>query len=374
MKILQVIFNLASGGAERFVVDLSNELSKTDEVVLMTLMNDQVNPESSQFYRPFLDKNVTYKNLGIKWGGGFSFKVLWHVYRSIKAEKADIIHIHVETIVGFCILAILFLCWKVTIVQTIHNDFHKCYSTIIYKLLFNTIGRLKKMRWAALSQTNYDEMIADYPFLIARRIDNGRAPMAPTEEFDSVQAEIRKFKKTDKTKVFLHVARCAEVKNQQMLVSAFNKFTNNGNDAILLVIGTNFDSELGYKIQDIAGDSIYFLGTRLNISDYMLSADCFCLSSSYEGLPITILEALLSGTPIVSTPIKGAVDVIKNNVTGVLSKDFTEEEYLIALQYANDHLIELQKLSQAEKVTCPYSIEACAKKYIDFYNEKVFDL
>ena len=367
MKILQIIFRLTPGGAERFVTDLSNELSKTDDVVLMTLMDDLENPENAQFYCPFLSEKVVYKNLGIKQGGGFSFKVLWYVYKSIKAEKADIIHLHLDTIVNFCILAILFLCWKTPIIQTIHTDFHKKHSTIVYKFLFNIIGRFKKMRWVALSQTNYDEMMATYPFLLAQRIDNGRAPMIPTEKLDSVQIEIQQLKKTDKTKVFLHVARCVEVKNQQMLVSAFNRFVNNGNDAMLLIIGANFDSELGHRVQGIAGDSIFFLGTRQNISDYMLSADCFCLSSLYEGLPITILEALLSGTPIVSTPVKGAIDVVKNNVTGVLSKDFTEEEYLKALQHANNHLVELQKLSQAEKTTYPYSIEACASKYRDFY-------
>lgn len=367
MKILQVIFSLSPGGAERFVVDLSNELVKTDEIILMTLMDDQVNPENNQFYRPFLNENVTYKNLGIKQGGGFRFSVLWHVYKSIKAETPDIIHLHISGIVNFCFLAILFLCWNTTIVQTIHIDFHNRHTSIVYKFLFNVIGRLKKMRWAALSKTNYDEMMADYPFLIARRIDNGRAPMIPTPKINSVQTEIQDWKKSCNTKVFLHIARCAEQKNQTLLVSAFNKFVNKGNDAILLIIGAGFDSELGHKIQNIAGDSIYFLGTRQNIPDYMLNADCFCLSSSYEGLPITILEALLSGTPIVSTPVKGALDVVKNNITGVLSKDFTEEEYLIALQYANDHLIELQKLSQAEKATCPYSIETCAKKYKIFY-------
>lgn len=367
MKILQIIFNLSPGGAERFVVDLSNELALTDDITLMTLMDDKVNPEKSQFYRPFLNKNVTYKNLGIKQGGGFRFSVLWHVYKSIKAENADIVHLHLMGIVNFCILAILFLCWRTTFVQTIHIDFHRGHSSIVYKFLFNVIGRLKKMRWAALSKTNYDEMISKYPFLLARRIDNGRASMVPTEKFDSVQIEIHSLKISGKTKVFLHIARCAEQKNQLLLVSTFNRFVNNGNDAILLIIGAGFDSELGHKIQSVAGNSVYFLGTRQNISDYMLSADCFCLSSLYEGLPITILEALLSGTPIVSTPVKGAVDVVKHNVTGVLSKDFTEEEYLIALQYMYDHLLELQKLSQAEKATCPYSIEICAKKYREFY-------
>lgn len=367
MKILQIIFSLAPGGAERFVVDLSNELAKNDEVVVMTLKDDKTNPDLNQFYRPFLKNNITYKNLGIKQHGGFSIGALWLIYKAIKKEKADVIHLHTEGIVYFCLLPILFLNRKTTIVQTIHSDFKINYTSFIYKILFNTVGRLQRMRWAALSQTNFNEMMTAYPFLLGRRIDNGRSPMLPTDLNDSVLDEIQRFKKTNETKIYLHVGGCKQVKNQAMLVSAFNKFVSNGHDAILMIIGGFFDSNLGQNIKELAEDSIFFLGTRQNISDYMLNSDCFCLSSINEGLPITFLEAMLSGTPILSTPVKGAIDVIKNKITGVISKDFTEEEYIVALQYTYDHLIELQKNAQAEKDTCPFSIEVCASKYRDFY-------
>lgn len=51
MKILEVTFSLSSGGAERFVVDLSNELSRTNDVTLLTLKDDQVDPDRRQFYK-----------------------------------------------------------------------------------------------------------------------------------------------------------------------------------------------------------------------------------------------------------------------------------------------------------------------------------
>lgn len=52
----------------------------------------------------------------------------------------------------------------------------------------------------------------------------------------------------------------------------------------------------------------------------MLNADIFCLSSNFEGMPITLLEASLAGLPAVSTPVCGAVDLIKDGVNGFLSK------------------------------------------------------
>lgn len=370
MRILQITFNLSPGGAERLVVDLSNELVKRHEVVLMTLNDDKVEPENTQFYRCDLDERIQYKNLGIKKGGGFSFKVLWRVYRAMKNENADVIHLHVNSIVNFCILGILLLCRKSIIVQTIHTDFKVGHSTPLYKVLFRTIGRMHKMRWVALSQSNYKDMMNCYPYLLGRRIDNGRAPMAPTAKFHQVIDEIRGFKTSSNTKIFLHVARCVKVKNQKMLVNAFNHFVEKKYDATLLIIGANFDSEEGCVIKGIAGDKIHFLGTRKNIADYMLNADCFCLSSSYEGLPITILEAMLSGVPVVSTPVKGALDVIKDGETGIISKDFTEDSYVAALEKAYMSLDILHTKSMSEKDNSPYTIKECAKKYEDFYLEK----
>ncbi len=369
MKILQVTFNLTPGGAERFVVDLSNELVKENEVVLLTLMDDKVEQEKRLFYLFDLDKRVEYKNLGIQRGGGFRLKVLWKVFKAMERENADVIHLHVHSIVNFSIVGIVLLCWRTTIVQTIHTDFKVGHSSAIYKFLFRTIGRMHKMRWAALSETNYKEMVSAYPFLLCRRIDNGRAPMVPSFLFDDVRREVEGYKETINSRVFLHVARCVPLKNQTMLVAAFNRFREMGNDAVLLIIGADFETALGQGIQKMAGKGIYILGTRKNIADYMLNADCFCLSSDYEGLPITVLEAILSGVPVVSTPVKGVLDVIKDGETGVISNDFSEQSYIDALGKAMTSLDILQKNASVAKENSPYTIAACANNYLDFYKE-----
>ena len=58
MKILQIIFSLSPGGAERFVVDLSNELSKNNDVILLTLKDFTKNPEGNFLGCPVLCSNI----------------------------------------------------------------------------------------------------------------------------------------------------------------------------------------------------------------------------------------------------------------------------------------------------------------------------
>lgn len=367
MKIVEIIFSLSPGGAERFVVDLSNELCKDNEVVLITLKNDTIDSENRKFYCFDIDKNVKYLNLGIP--DGFHILSLWTIYRAIKKERPDVVHLHLRNIVNYCLLAIIFLCKKIVFVQTIHIDFKVGHDSLVYKFLFKVIGKKHRMRWAALSKSNYEDLIHAYPNILGKQIDNGRAPIKPTDKFNDVTEEILRLRKDHKTKIFLHVARCAEQKNQSLLIDAFNKFTTNGYNAILLVVGTGFEEEIGKKLRAKSNANIYFLGPRKNISDYMLQADYFCLSSWYEGFPITMIEAILSGVPIISTPFKGVSDIIKNNVNGIISKSFEMDDYLTSLITSYNQHSYLSGEAKKEASISPFTIKACAEKYIEFFRE-----
>lgn len=365
MKIIELIFDLSSGGAERFVVDLSNELSKTEDVILMTLKDDKMNSRQRKFYFPEMSSRVRYVNLGLP--DGLGLNTWWTVYKAIKAEDADVLHIHLAPIVNFCIPALFLLRNELTIVQTIHTDFKAGHSNIIYRLLFNTLGRVHKMRWAALSSPNYKDLTTRYPWALSRCIRNGRGPLVATENFENVAVEINGYRNSPGTVIFIHIARCIEVKNQMMLVKAFNRFVEGGADAQLLVVGAGFDSVLGQEIMESACPAIHFLGVRNNIADYLLNSDCFCLSSLYEGLPISVIESLMSGTPVLSTPLPGVVDVVKVGFNALTSKDFTESSYAEALGKVVEMLPDLKANAQAQKDDERYTMKTCAAAYIDFF-------
>lgn len=376
MKILEVVFNLRPGGAERFAVDLSNELSKANEVTIMALKDDSVEPERDLFYASELAARVTYKNVGI--GKGYSVRKVIKIYKTIKREKADIVHLHGDKMPHYCILAILLLHREMKFYQTIHSDIHNGYDSLFYRFLVKTVGSLppspppegwgSKMGFVALSKTNYRDMMDVYPKIKGACIPNGRAPIVPTDRFDETKEEMASYKSAADSRIYLHVARCNLVKNQTLLVEAFDKLVEKGYHADLIIIGPGFESKLGESIRAKARKNVHFIGTRKNVGDYMLHADVFCLSSDYEGMPITLLEASLAGLPIVSTAVCGAVDVIENKVNGVLSEGHTVGQYLDALEYSYQHLCELRQNSLKMKDDSAYTIENCARKYMDFFN------
>lgn len=367
MKILQITFGLASGGAERFVVDLSNELSKTNDVTLLTLKDDKVDAENRNFYKFDLSPRVKYTNLRLG-DGPLHPSYPGKICKAIKEIAPDIVHFHGQPMIMYCYYACLRLGKEMTFVQTIHADLYHGYTSMFYKFSYKTLALKGKLRWAALSDTNYQQVKKEYPKAKSRCIYNGRATTKPTEEFNSVKEEINSLKDNTDTKVILHVARCSPPKNQELLISSFNALRKQGRNAILLIIGAHFDTDKGKQLIAMAGEGIHFLGTRTNISDYMLNSDFFVLSSSYEGMPITLLEAMLSGTPMVSTPVTGAVDVI-NGKNGILSKDFTVASYVAALNKMLDHLDQYKAEAMKDKHNSPYTIKHCAEQYMEFYKE-----
>lgn len=367
MKIVEVLFSLTPGGAERFVVDLSNELSKTNDVTLLTLKDDKVDADHRNFYRFDLSDRVKYVNMGLS--DGFSVKSQYAVYKTIKSLNPDVVHINDKNLNKFCLLPIFLFSRRIKFFQTIHNDLHNGYDSGFNKFVFNTLGRLKRMKFIALSEHNYHDMTSFYPAPQFKCIVNGRAPIVATEKFEQVKKELAEFRKSPNTKVFLHVARFNSQKNQHLLVDAFNNLAADGVDAQLVIIGAGFDSEEGKALLCKAGENIHYLGTRKNISDYMLNADVFCLSSIFEGMPITLLEASLAGTPCISTPVCGSVDLIANGKNGYLSKDFTTEEYVETIRKVLGNYNVVKDGAMSMKDNSPYTIKECARKYLAYFRE-----
>jgi len=370
LKIIELIFDLSPGGAERFVVDLSNELAKSEEVVLITLKDDSVNPGKRRFYLPELSQLVQYRNLGIPDGKGFSISTFRKIFMAVKHENADVLHVHLAPIVNFCLPTFFILQNKLTLVQTLHTDFKVGHSSLIYKILFGTLGRRHKMRWVALSRPNYEDLLTAHPKILGKCIRNARGPVCKTGKFSAVQEELKTFKRTDETKIFIHVARCLELKNQLVLVKAFNALVGNGADAALVIIGAGFDSALGESIKDEASKHIHFLGTRTNVSDYLLNSDCFCISSLYEGMPISVLEAVQAGLPVVSTPLPGVLDIVRDGFNASISSEFDEKSYFAALQNAYQSIERMSVNAAEARDNGSYGMKECARQYLDFFTEQ----
>lgn len=358
MKILEVVQSLASGGAERLVVDLCNELSASHDVTLLLLK------DVDHFYLPQVLPSVRIIEAKLPVGGGIV--QLYKCYKIIKKLAPDVVHYHSYARYNL-LLANVLLGRKFDFYMTIHSDVSKNYSRGKSGLQVKIAGILGKCKFITISQTNYDQFQSCHSRLFQKLIPNGRSLPSLTSELPNVKSELDAFRRDDETVLFVHVARYHSCKNQKMLVNAFNQLIKDGCNISLVVIGANFDCKEGQEIVQLANNDIHFLGLKSNVYDYLVCSDAFCLSSVYEGMPMTIIEAILSGLPIVSTPVCGVVDVVKNGINGYVSKDYDIESYVSTIKQFLDNREEISKKAKELKDKTPLSIVECAKEYSNLF-------
>jgi len=65
-------------------------------------------------------------------------------------------------------------------------------------------------------------------------------------------------------------------------------------------------------------ESVFLLGNRDNVGEYLMAADIYVLPSRWEGMSIALLEAMSAGLPVVATNVEGVDDVIEDGKQGLL--------------------------------------------------------
>lgn len=352
MKILQIIYSLSSGGGERFVVDLCNRLAldSSNEVILLTIC-DSNNPKMV-LYLQDLNKNVRFENLHrLK---GLSLGSMFGVYSFIKKEKPDVVHLHSNMML--CYPSFL-MYRKCKYVHTLHNLASYCAGNRICKIINNHFykNKIKPITISPVCQQSYIDFYKNHE---STQITNGREPLVPSS-LNPLDIKIHE----DRV-LFIHVARCAPQKNQPRLFHTFDRLYNEGISFELLCIGSNYD-EFSKKYKD--HPQIHILGEKNNVADYMALADYFVLSSDFEGLPLTLLEAMSMGVVPICTPAGGIVDVIRDGENGYMAETFDNEDYYNKVKQAIAERGKISREALIKEFDDKYSMEICSKKYYHEY-------
>jgi glycosyltransferase involved in cell wall biosynthesis len=364
MKILQVIPSLASGGAERFVVDLCNELDRKGNEVHLCVFYDPGTGDNG-FYLKELKDTVHFISLDEL--PGFRLKKVRRLNSVIKKIDPDVIHLHLGALFYLYFNAIFNR--KHEYVYTIHNLPEEVFKFKFVYPLNQYIFRKDYIHPVVISGECETSFFRFYKNKNETLIYNGRSKVEKTPAFETVRHEIEKFRPSGKEQVFIHVARFHEQKNQALLIHVFNRLFSEGVPFVLLILGNWSDDEQAEELQQQACGQIHFLGTRSNIGDYLHLSDAFCLTSIYEGLPISLLEAFCCGCVPICTPVGGMIDVILDGKTGYLSSGITEESYYQAVKRFIDRKDLIQRSSLMEYFEQNYSIEKCADSYLSLFNK-----
>ncbi len=127
-------------------------------------------------------------------------------------------------------------------------------------------------------------------------------------------------------KVIGIVANLKRIKNHIFLLKAFDELIKSYKKVKLLLIGQGFKNDPENAEEELRNfvnekglnKKVLFLGYRSDISELLSIMDIFCLTSFKEGLPLSLIEAMAAGLPIVGTDVEGIRDVIMPDKNGFL--------------------------------------------------------
>lgn len=360
MKILIMHSSLGSGGIESMVVNLANAMSKTQDVAVCTIYQ----PKKTDICYNRLSSNVHFISLG-KQNTGFSLRVLFRIYSLIRKGGYDAVHLN-----GFFYyyaLAVLFLHRKTSFFYTVHNDAHKenCLwdKYLIFLKRFCFVHNW--MHAVTISKTSQDSFLELYnaPNTL---IYNG----VPRPNVG--KANLLDYKLTDRTRILLNPARISTQKNQLMLCRVVKRLISEGFDCSLIIAGSNDDLSIFAQIKPYLSDRICYIGERDDIVEIMSSVHAMCLSSSWEGMPVTLIEALSVGCIPICTPVGGICDVVNDDSNGLLSDDISEDSYYNAVKrFLQMSDVEIKQMAEnCINSFSKFDIETTSSLYLELFSKQ----
>jgi glycosyltransferase involved in cell wall biosynthesis len=145
------------------------------------------------------------------------------------------------------------------------------------------------------------------------------APYAtPPEDRSAIRREMQA---GDEDFVLIQVARLVPIKDHLTALRAVQRAAAALPRVRLVVVGEG-PEEPAIRLfiaENGLADRIRLLGPRADVARLLSAADVFLLSSLNEGIPLTVIEAMAAGLPVVSTDVGGVAEVVEEGRTGLLA-------------------------------------------------------
>ena len=356
IKIVEITAALCEkGGAEVFFRDLCYEINKFDNVDLTVfVLWDSYNPNFSDFVH---DKNIRIKFFHKK--KKIDFKCSKLLKRELKKIKPDIIHTHRSVLITYFLGFGFKKCgWK--LIHTLHSIPRK-ECDFFTKFLRKIYIRKKIISFVGISEKISKLFLNEYKCSSISTIYNG---VRLKDYYDN------KIKSFD----LICVARISPEKNHKLLFDALNCAELSKVRLVCLGTGELLEYFKNYSSTLINPDRFTFAGEVDDVYSYLARSSIFILTSFYEGNPISILEAMSFGKPIIASNVGGIPDIVKDNVNGFLfqSKNVDALREKI-LNLINDQQLQETFKNNNLKDIKNYSITKCADDYLNLFKLKLED-
>ena len=279
--------------------------------------------------------------------------------RYFRAVRPDVIHVHNPTSLHYAVLSRLVA--NSAIVLTVHGETHARRGTALEWRLVKGV--------AVVSHAALQTLRLPCDPRKFRVIHNGIATASDTSELrEATRAELALGNRV----VGVIVARLNGRKGHATLLKSVALLRDSDVTPLILVVGDGPEGEaLERQAQQLGlGPSqVRFLGARSDVDRILSAADFFVLPSDTEGLPLSVLEAMAHGLPIVASRVGGIPEIIETSEHGLLVPPGDSEALAEAIRSLIDDPVLRRNLSFAARarVNTEFSIAKTLENYDRLY-------
>ncbi len=368
MKILQIINNLGSGGAEKIICDFAPLVKEKGHQVEVLLLRKQGSLYFEELERAGIQIIcLNEKNL-------YSFKHIYKIWKYLRKNKFNIVHVHLFPAFYFVSLACLFGMGNTRLVYTKHSGFDKrmksslfrVIDNIIYKKYHKIITITEEGRELLYKYNSYFKNRKNMITVISNGIDVNKFKKANAVDLKTIYDSYNK-----EHKIITMIGRLVPQKGQDTLLRSIKLLPENVH---LLLIGEgNLKNDYKELVIELSiEERVHFLGLRTDVPNILKASDIGVLSSNWEPFGLAAVEVMAAGKPVVVSDVAGLNSIVRG--AGLLFSRGDKEELssqismLLNNEDFYDKIVNLC-IERANK----YDIHFMVDKYIFIYQQLVKD-
>jgi len=364
IKVCHLVSSSGLFGAERVILNIAKNDPDCSTIGVVR-NNHNVHLEIIEEAKKMDLKTVVFESRG-----KFDLNTIAQLRKFLKQNKIDILHSHnyKSDIIGFCATRLIQAKWMAT-----NHVWHGSNRKVRFYEAADALVLKYASRVIAVSDEIKNELLKkNFKERQVRVIDNG--------------IDLSLFNSNGKTNLLRNelaiprnnvvvtiVGRLSKEKGHTVFINAAKEVLKKKNNVTFLIVGDGPLKEELHANTEREGlnDNVIFTGIRKDMPDIYSISDIFVNTSSIEGLPMTILEAMASKLALIVTPVGAVPKVIRHNINGLIVDEGDHK----SLSNEICALIDQPKIRQSlvnqayEDVCKDFSFEIMASRYRNIYNE-----
>jgi glycosyltransferase involved in cell wall biosynthesis len=302
------------GGAELLAARLARQLGNSYRFVFVCL--DELGMVGRELRGDGFPVFVLSRRPGVDWNTARRLAGL------LRRQRVDLLHAHQYTPFFYTATARL-LYRRPPILFTEHGRWYPDYPRR-KRIVLNRLVLQRRDRVVGVGESVRQALIdnegisADRVSVIYNGIDVARYQQNGSDTRWSIRRELGL--RPDDV-VVVQVARLDYLKDHLTAVRTMARVTACRGDVRLILVGDG--PEQATIQQEICrcglGEHVRLLGLRTDVARLLAASDVFLLTSISEGIPLTVIEAMAAGLPVVSTRVGGVAEIVEEGRTGLLA-------------------------------------------------------